>query len=88
MVPVAELPKKRFEHPANRSNSPEASQGNFESDEKVGQRHRKRISILMKAPREQAVVEFPIDSERSNDRRNKPLLGKEKARAQQVTIHR
>ena len=48
-------------------------------DERIGQsRHRKRISILMRVPKEQALIEFPLQSAREEDKRSKTIASGKK----------
>ena len=52
-MPLTEIPARRFEHPAILNSIEENSNE---------QKPKKRISIMMRSQRDQAIVEFPLDN--------------------------
>lgn len=68
------MPQKRFTHPVITAEKEQAeqlnTQHNTSQDSMEPCKPRKHISITMRANREQTLVEFPIDSARSDVHKN------------------
>lgn len=80
-VHVSEMPAKRFDHPNARAMVDDSEEVDSNLDEE-SYRH-KKISISMKAEREKAIVEFPIESAREKKRKGPPSkLSQAKGKAQ------
>lgn len=68
-MPVSDFPKRRFEHPNARGKQDEATEEpTIESGQQAldDNRPSRNFSITMRAKQENALIEFPLESNRDN----------------------